>query len=75
MTSAALYETMVGRSVAAFSEALESAGICDRWIETGIRELLPHIASELIAEEQFQGRPMSLIEAARFLCAEAEVKP
>jgi hypothetical protein len=29
----------------------------------------------LIAEEQFQGRPMSLIEAARFLCAEAEVKP
>ena len=75
MSNAALYETMVGRSVAAFSEALESAGIFDRWIETAIRELLPHIASELIAEEQFQGRPMSLIEAARFLCAEAEVKP
>jgi hypothetical protein len=75
MSNAALYETLVGRSVAAFSEALESAGICDHWIETAIRELLPHIASELIAEEQFQGRPMSLIEAARFLCAEAEVKP
>jgi len=75
MSNAALYETMMGRSVAAFSEALESAGICDNWIETAIRELLPHIASELIAEEQFQGRPMSLIEAARFLCAEAEVKP
>jgi hypothetical protein len=75
MSNAALYETLVGRSVAAFSEALESAGICDNWMETAIRELLPHIASELIAEEQFQGRPMSLIEAARFLCAEAEVKP
>jgi hypothetical protein len=73
MINAVLYETLVGRSVAAFSEALESAGICDNWIETAIRELLPHIASDLIAEEQFQGRPMSLIEAARFLCAEAEV--
>ena len=73
MTNAALYATLVGRTTAAFSDALESAGICDNWIETAIRELLPHIACELIAEEQAQGRPMTLSEAARFLCDEAEV--
>jgi hypothetical protein len=74
MTSAALYETMVGRSVAAFSEALESAGICDRWIETAIRELIPQIACELIAEEQQRGRAMTLAEGARWLCDQVEVE-
>jgi hypothetical protein len=73
MNSAALYETMVGRTVAALSEALESAGICDNWMEAGIRELLPHIACELIAEEQHRGQPMTLSEAARWLCNQAEV--
>jgi hypothetical protein len=65
---------MVGRTIAAFSEALESAGICDNWIETAIRELLPHVACELIAEEQYRGRPMTLSEGARWLCDQAEVK-
>ena len=74
MTNAALYETLVGRSVAAFSEALEEIGVADNWMETAIRELLPHIASELIAEEQHRGQPMTLTDAARYLCAEAEVK-
>ena len=74
MSNAALFETMVGRATAAFGEALESAGICDRWIEAGIRELLPHIACELIAEEQHRGRTMTLSEAARWLCDQAEVK-
>lgn len=73
MSNAALYKTLVGRSVAAFSEALESAGICDRWIETAIRELLPHIACELIAEEQHRGQPMTLAEGARWLCDQSEV--
>jgi hypothetical protein len=75
MTSAALYETMVGRATAAFAEALESAGICDNWIEAGIRELIPHIACELIAEEQQRGRAMTLAEGARWLCDQVEVKP
>ena len=74
MTNAALYETLVGRSVAAFSEALDGAGICDNWIETAIRELLPHIACELIAEEQHRGRTMTLSEGAGWLCDQAEVK-
>jgi hypothetical protein len=74
MSNAALYETLVGRSVAAFSEALESAGICDNWMETAIRELLPHIACELITEEHHRGQPMTLAEGARFLCDQSEVK-
>jgi hypothetical protein len=74
MSNAALYETLVGRATAAFSEALDSAGICDNWIEAGIRELLPHLACELIAEEQQRGRTMTLSDAARWLCDQAEVK-
>jgi len=73
MSNAALYETMVGRTTAAFSEALEAAGVSDRWMETAIRELLPHIACELIAEEQQRGRTMTLADAARWLCDQAEV--
>jgi hypothetical protein len=73
MSNAALYETLVGRATAAFSEALDSAGICDNWIEAGIRELLPHLACELIAEEQHRGQPMTLAEGARFLCDQSEV--
>ena len=73
MNSAALYETMVGRTVAAFSEALEEIGVADDWMQSAIRELLPHIACELIAEEQQRGQPMTLSEAARWLCDQAEV--
>jgi len=74
MSNTALYETLVGRSVAAFSEALDEIGVADNWMETAIRELLPHIACEMIAEEQHRGRPMSLTEAAHWLCDQAEVK-
>jgi hypothetical protein len=73
MNSAALYETMVGRTVAAFSEALEEIGVADDWMQSAIRELLPHIACELIAEEQQRGQPMTLSEAARWLCDQVEV--
>jgi uncharacterized membrane protein len=73
MNSAALYETMVGRTVAAFSEALEEIGVADDWMQSAIRELLPHIACELITEEQQRGQPMTLSEAARWLCDQAEV--
>jgi hypothetical protein len=73
MNSAALYETMVGRTVAALFEALEEIGVADDWMQSAIRELLPHIACELIAEEQQRGQPMTLSEAARWLCDQAEV--
>jgi hypothetical protein len=64
-------ESVVGRTVCAFAEALEEAGIDDRWMERTIRELLPHIACELIVHEQNTGRPLSLQDAAKFLCAQA----
>jgi hypothetical protein len=74
MSNTALHATLVGRITAAFGEALEEIGVADNWMETAIRELLPHIACEMIAEEQHRGRPMSLTEAARWLCDQAEVK-
>lgn len=64
-------ETVIGRTVCAFAESLEEAGIDDRWMERTIRELLPHIACELIVYEQNAGRPLSLQDAAKFLCSEA----
>jgi hypothetical protein len=71
ITNPAINETVVGRTTCAFFEALESAGIDDRWMERTIRELLPHIACELIVHEQNTGHALTLQEAAKFLCKEA----
>lgn len=64
-------ETVIGRTTYAFAEALEEIGVDDNWMSRAIRELLPHIACELIVHEQNQGRPLTLQEAAKFLCNEA----
>ena len=65
-------ETMVGRTTYAFAEALTGIGIDDHWMSKAIKELLPHIACELIVHEQSTGRPLTLQDAAKFLCAESE---
>ena len=64
-------ETVIGRTTCAFAEALEEIGVDDHWMSRAIKELLPHIACELIVYEQAAGRPLSLQDAAKFLCAEA----
>jgi len=64
-------ETVIGRTTCAFAEALEDVGIDDLWMERTIRELLPHIACELIVHEQNAGRTLTLQEAAQFLCQES----
>jgi len=64
-------ETMVGRTTCVFAEALESVGIDDHWMSKTIRELLPHIACELIVHEQETGCPLTLQDAAKFLIEQA----
>ena len=64
-------ETVIGRTTCAFAEALEEIGVDDHWMSRAIKELLPHIACELIVHEQNEGRTLTLQEAAKFLCKEA----
>lgn len=64
-------ETVIGRTTCAFAEALEEIGVDDNWMSRAMKELLPHIACELIVHEQNSGRPLSLQDAAKFLCSEA----
>jgi uncharacterized membrane protein len=71
LTNPTVHETLIGRTTYAFAEALEDVGIDDHWMERTMRELLPHIACELIVHEQNEGRSLTLQEAAKFLCAEA----
>jgi uncharacterized membrane protein len=64
-------ETVIGRTTCAFAEALEEIGVDDNWMSRAMKELLPHIACELIVHEQNAGRSLSLQDAAKFLSAEA----
>jgi uncharacterized membrane protein len=64
-------ETVIGRTTCAFAEALEEIGVDDNWMSKAMKELLPHVACELIVHEQNEGRPLTLQEAAKFLIAEA----
>ena len=64
-------ETVIGRTTCAFAEALEEIGVDDNWMSKAMKELLPHIACELIVHEQNTGRTLTLQEAAKFLCNEA----
>jgi len=64
-------ETVIGRTTCAFAEALEEIGVDDNWMSRAMKELLPHVACELIVHEQNEGRPLTLQEAAQFLCKEA----
>lgn len=64
-------ETVIGRTTCAFAEALEEIGVDDNWMSRAMKELLPHIACELIVHEQNAGHPLSLQDAAKFLCAQA----
>jgi hypothetical protein len=42
------------------------------WIRPTVGAILEHLAAELIAHEQLAGRPLTLQDAAAFLCREVE---
>ena len=68
----ATQDTLVDRTTSAMVEAMLEADCSDTWISQMARLTLAHLAAELIVLEQQAGRPMSLIEAAQWLCREAE---
>jgi hypothetical protein len=65
-------DTLLDRTVSAMVEAMLEADCSATWISQMARLTLAHLAAELIVLEQQAGRPMSLIEAAQWLCREAE---
>lgn len=65
-------ETALGRTTAAFAEALDAAGIDDHWMAAAVRGVAAHLAAELIVLEQHAGRPLTLQAAAAFLAAIGE---
>ena len=68
----ATQDTLVDRTVSAMTEAMLEADCSATWISQMARLTLVHLSAELIVLEQQAGRPMSLIEAAQWLCREAE---
>ena len=42
------------------------------WIRPTVKAILEHLAAELITFEQMAGRPLTLQDAAAFLCREVE---
>ena len=70
--TAATQDTLLDRTVSAMTEAMMEADSSATWISQMARLTLVHLSAELIVLEQQAGRPLSLAEAARWLCQEAE---
>lgn len=70
--TAATQDTLLDRTCSAMVEAMLEADSSATWISQMARLTLVHLSAELIVLEQQAGRPLSLVEAARWLCQEAE---
>jgi hypothetical protein len=65
-------DTLLDRTVSAMVEAMLEADSSATWISQMARLTLAHLAAELIVLEELAGKPLTLQDAARFLCREAE---
>lgn len=70
--TATTQDTLVDRTVSAMTEAMLESDPTQLWITSTAKVTLAHLAAELIVLEQQAGRPLSLVEAVRWICAEAE---
>jgi len=64
-------DTLLDRTVSAMTEAIMEADSSATWLSATAREVMAHLAGELIVLEEMAGRPLSLQDAARYLCVEA----
>ena len=65
-------DTLVDRTASAMVEAMMEADSSATWISQMARLTLTHLAAELIVLEQHADKPLTLIDAARWLCDEAK---
>ena len=64
-------DTLTDRLVSTATIAIVEADMVDdgpgSWIHPTVTAIQEHLAAELIAHEQLEGRPLSLQDAARFV--------
>ena len=73
MTTETTQDTLLDRTVSAMVEAMVEADSSDTWISQMARLALVHLAAELIVLEELAGRPLTLQDAAAFLCVGVEL--
>jgi hypothetical protein len=66
-------DTLLDRTVSAMTEAIMEADSSATWISQTARLTLVHLAAELIVLEELAGQPLSLQDAAAFLCVGVEL--
>jgi len=72
MTTETTQDTLLDRTVSAMTEAIMEADSSATWISHTARAVLTHLAAELLVLEELEGRPLSLQDAAAFLCGGVE---
>jgi hypothetical protein len=65
-------DTLLDRTCSAMVEAMTEADSSATWISQMAQLTLAHLAAELIVLEELAGHPLTLQDAARFLCSGAE---
>jgi hypothetical protein len=65
-------DTLLDRTCSAMVESMMEADSSATWISQMARLTLAHLSAELIVLEQQAGNPLTLMDAARWLCDEAE---
>ena len=73
MTTETTQDTLLDRTVSAMVEAIMEADSSATWISQTARLTLAHLAAELIVLEELAGRPLTLQDAAAFLCVGVEL--
>jgi hypothetical protein len=73
MTTETTQDTLLDRTVSAMVEAMVEADSSDTWISQMARLTLVHLAAELLVLEELEGRPLTLQDAAAFLCVGVEL--
>jgi hypothetical protein len=73
MTTETTQDTLLDRTVSAMVEAMVEADSSATWISQTARLTLAHLAAELIVLEELAGRPLTLQDAAAFLCVGVEL--
>ena len=65
-------DTLLDRTVSAMTEAIMEADSSASWLVTTAQLTMAHLAAELIVLEELAGHPLTLQDAARYLCQGAE---
>jgi hypothetical protein len=73
MNDTTTQDTLLNRTVSAMTEAIMEADSSATWISQTARLTLVHLAAELLVLEELEGRPLTLQDAAAFLCVEVEL--